>query len=424
MVFKYRKMRASTTVRRELYSEAMNFLLTSLLLLIVLARLLGKLFARYNQPAIVGEMLAGIILGPAVLNLIRPNPALFGISELAVFLVILSAGLEMNFRDIARVLRGRGLLVAVLGFVIPLFSGIFLGIVFGLDAMRTVFLALCISITALPVAVRILDSFKLLNSEIAHYSVATAIVNDVLALLALGVILDLPSQRSFQSIATSVFVTGGKLVLLALFILGVNWFLERAEKRGFHIHVVPEKFVEMFGNEALVSIVIVFVLIFGAVSEILGFHFVIGAFFGGLLISREFFLARRYKQLEESLASITGGFLAPVFFAYIGLEFSLREMRSAPFVIAVLAVSILSKILAGWLAGRMIGLERPHALGLGIILNGRGIMELVVASIAFKRGLIGQGMFSTLVLMGVATTMLTPILFRRFALPAIKKAES
>lgn len=135
-------------------------LLTSLLLLIVAARLIGRLFQRLHQPAIVGEMLAGALLGPSVLDLIQPNAALSGISELAVFLVVLSAGLEMKFNDIVSALRGRGAVIAVLGFAIPFFAGLLVGAAFRLDVMRTVFLGLCVSITALPVAIRILQSFK------------------------------------------------------------------------------------------------------------------------------------------------------------------------------------------------------------------------------------------------------------------------
>ncbi len=97
-------------------------LLATLLVLVVLARLLGKLCARYGQPEIVGEILAGVLLGPSVLNLVTPNPALSGIADLAVFLVILAAGLEMRFSDIFDAMRGRGLVLALLAFLIPFLS--------------------------------------------------------------------------------------------------------------------------------------------------------------------------------------------------------------------------------------------------------------------------------------------------------------
>lgn len=396
-------------------------LLTSLLILIVAARLLGQIFQRYGQPSIVGEMLAGVLLGPSALNLIHANAALASISEFAVFLVVLSAGLEMNFKDVFNALFSRGIVIAILGFVLPFAAGTAVGAAFHLDVMRTVFLGLCVSITALPVTVRILQNFNLLNSEIARYSVATAIFNDVAALLVLGVILNLPEQPSLRAIAVSVFGTGWKLVALGALILGFNWQLEQLPKRGIHIEKVSEKLVEIVGGEALFGILALFVLVFGSISEMLGFHFVIGSFFGALLIDRKFFLASRYHELDLTLRSITEGFLGPVFFAYLGLEFDIDALKPLGFVFVVLAVSVVSKVLAGWLGGLLIQMPPTQALGIGIILNGRGVMELVIASIAYERGFINQGLFSTLVLMGVVTTMITPLMFRKWILPKMEE---
>jgi Kef-type K+ transport system membrane component KefB len=398
-------------------------LLTSLLILIIVARLFGQIFQRFNQPAIVGEMLAGVLLGPSVLNLIHANAALSGVSELAVFLIVLSAGLEMNFKDIVDALRGKGIVIAILGFVIPLAAGMIVGVVFQLDVMRTVFLGLCVSITALPVAIRILQSFKLLDSDIASYSVATAIFNDIAALLALGVILNLPVQGSLRTVGISILGTSWKLVALGCFILGFNLLLQKVIEKGIHIERIAENLLDALGNEALFGILVLFVLAFGSVSEALGFHFIIGAFFGALLIDPKYFFASRYHELDRTLRSVTEGFLAPVFFAYLGLEFNVGAMTSVSFVTVVLAVSIGSKILAGWLGGRLIGLSEARSLGIGIILNGRGVMELVIASIAYDLGFIGQGLFSTLVLMGVVTTMITPLMLRKWVMPQLEKEQ-
>ena len=401
-------------------------LLTTLLILIVSARLLGQLFSRFNQPAIIGEMLAGVILGPSLLNLIAPSPALSGISEFAVFLIVLSAGLEMNFKDVIDSMRGRGVVIALLGFILPLTGGILIGVSFGLDVSRTIFLGLCISITALPVTVSILQSFKLLDSTIARYSVATAIFNDIAALLVLGVILNLPEQKSYQAVGKAIFHASWKLILLIVLIVSVSVLIKKVIEKGIFIDQWSEKLVTLIGNEALFGLLLLLVLIFGSVSAALGFHFVIGAFFGALLIDRTFFLPSRYQELELTLSSITGGFLAPVFFAYLGLEFKVQVIDSFWFVAVVLVVSILTKILAGWLGGKLIGLSKSDALGIGFILNGRGVMELVIASIAYDRGFIGQDLFSVLVLMGVITTMITPLMFRKWIMPKLanRSAES
>jgi Kef-type K+ transport system membrane component KefB len=276
-------------------------LLTSFLLLILTSRILGGLSQRLGQPQIIGEMLAGVLLGPAVMGLVHPNQALAGISELAVFLIILSSGLEMSYKDLMETFKGKGLMVAVLSFVIPFGSAALLGFAFGLDVMRIIFLGLSVAITALPVMVRILENFKMLDSEIARYSIAAAIINDILALLVLGVILNLPASRDVGAIGVSMLLTIGKLSILIGFIYLAEFVLVQLEKKGIRMRRGPEKLIKIFGNDALLGLVVIFVLIFGSVSELLGFHFVIGAFFGSLLISKEYFVVSRYRELEKTI---------------------------------------------------------------------------------------------------------------------------
>lgn len=399
-------------------------LLTSILLLLVCSRLLGELMSRLGQPVIVGEILAGIILGPAALNYIQPTAPLEGISELSVFLIVLSAGLEMEFGDVVNSFRGRGLVVAAIGFLIPFLSGLAVGTFFHLDGMRTVFLGLCISVTALPVAIRILESFKILNTRIGRYAIATAILNDVAALLCLGVILDMPGQASTSlispfSVLLGVMWTATKLAIFGAMILLASRLLRWGSGQTRYIERWVERTMAFFGREALFGLAVLFVLLFASMSETLGSHFVIGAFFGALLLSRDVFGTSLFSELENTLHSITGGFLAPIFFAYLGLHFSIATVRSPLFVLSVLFASVASKILAGWLGGVWAKVSSEEALGIGIILNGRGIMELVVANIALQRGFINQELFSVLVLMGIFTTVITPILFRRFVMPRL-----
>lgn len=388
-------------------------LLSSLLLLIVVARLFGRLFARYNQPELIGEILAGVLLGPAILGLIEPNKALAGVTELAVFLIILNAGLEMRFSDIFGAMKGRGLWLAAISFFIPFGGGVLVAAAFGLDIMRMIFLGLCISITALPVAVKLMDSLGILHTPIAKFSLATAVVNDVAALFILGIVLNLPETLTLGDASVAVGIATLKLLALGLVVVGLNQLLNWLEKRNVNVQALPESMIRVFGPEGLFGIVIVFVLVFGTISEALGFHFVIGAFFGALFLDKKHFLASRYKDLQGTLGSITNGFLGPIFFAYLGLELQLISLSEWNFPLIVIVVSIITKLFAGWLGGLMVGMEHRESLGLGAVLNGRGVMELVVAGIAYQNGFIGPTMFSTLVLMGIVTTFLTPIFFKQ-----------
>ena len=388
-------------------------LLSSLLLLIVVARLFGRLFARYNQPELIGEILAGVLLGPAILGLIEPNKALAGVTELAVFLIILNAGLEMRFSDIVGAMKGRGLMLAAISFFIPFGGGVLVAAAFEQDIMRMIFLGLCISITALPVAVKLMDSLGILHTPIARFSLATAVVNDVAALFILGIVLNLPETLTLGDASAAVGIATLKLIAMGMVVVGLNHLLNWLEKRNINVQALPESMIKVFGPEALFGIVIVFVLVFGTISEALGFHFVIGAFFGALFLDKKHFIASRYKDLQGTLGSITNGFLGPIFFAYLGLELQLVSLSEWNFPLVVIVVSIVTKLFAGWLGGLMVGMDHRESLGLGAVLNGRGVMELVVAGIAYQNGFIGPTMFSTLVLMGIVTTFLTPIFFKQ-----------
>jgi len=379
----------------------------------VVARLFGRLFARYNQPELIGEILAGVLLGPAILGLIEPNKALAGVTELAVFLIILNAGLEMRFSDIVGAMKGRGLMLAAISFFIPFGGGVLVAVAFELDIMRMIFLGLCISITALPVAVKLMDSLGILHTPIAKFSLATAVVNDVAALFILGIVLNLPETLTLGDASAAVGIATLKLMAMGLVVLGLNQLLNWLEKRNINVQAFPESMIRVFGPEALFGIVVVFVLIFGTISEALGFHFVIGAFFGALFLDKKHFIASRYKDLQSTLGSITNGFLGPIFFAYLGLELQLISLSEWVFPLIVILVSIVTKLFAGWLGGLMVGMDHKESLGLGAVLNGRGVMELVVAGIAYQNGFIGPTMFSTLVFMGIVTTFLTPIFFKQ-----------
>lgn len=406
----------------------MHFL-TSILILLVLSRLLGELLHQLKQPRIVGEIMAGVLLGPAVLGLVAPTPELQGISELSIFLVVLAAGMEMNFSEVILAIRGRGALAGLIGFLVPLIMGTVLGVVFGLGSERSLFLGLCISVTALPVTIHVLNGFGILNSRIAKVSIATAILNDVLALLLLGVILDLPAQgapgvdHGLVPVILSILRGAGKVGLFALFVFGASQLISRGSGQNRYIEGLIAKAVRVLGKEALFGIAVVFVLVFGSVSETLGTHFVVGTFFGALLLSRDVFGDRFFRDLEGTVNSISTGFLAPIFFAYLGLLFSMEGFQRPALLVAVLVVAVVSKVFAGIWGGRVMRLSAAESLGLGIILNGRGIMELVVASIAYQRGLIGIDIFSILVLMGIVTTILTPILFRNYAFKRLSLSE-
>ncbi|MDE2510976.1 MAG: cation:proton antiporter [Elusimicrobia bacterium] len=390
-------------------------LMTSLLFLLVTARVAGELAERLRQPAMIGEIAAGILLGPSLLGWVAMSPELKGIADLGVFLLVLLAGMEIDFDELRRAFSGRGTWVAAVGFFLPLVLGAGVGAAFGKDATRCLFLGLCVAITALPVSVRILMDLKRLESDVGRRIVSAAVANDVCSMLILGIVLNVKDgSTGWLALAGGVALS---LVKAAAFLAAVV-AAHRLVRYGTGFAPVSRRLLDRLlaalkGKETLFAFAILFVLIFASLSESIGLHGVIGAFFGSALLGREFLGHEHFEEVQKTASGITMGFLAPIFFATIGLNFDARQLTNAGLILAVLTAAFVGKILGGYWGGRLAGLGLEESWALGYGLNGRGIMELVIAEIALSNGFIGQEIFSILVLMGVVTTLVTPALLGR-----------
>jgi len=386
-----------------------------MLILLLASRMLGELMERYKQPAVIGEVLAGIILGPSLLGFIYVSGDLKVISDLGVFLLVILAGFEINQDEMRNSIRGKSKWIGVMGFIIPMISGIGLGYLFNLDWQLSLFLGLCISITALPVSIRILMDLGKLNTDLGQKIITAAVFNDIISLLILGIILDYNTNtdQSISSILFSIGITIFKVIAFIGLVVLAYKLLKKASIKAPVINQRIDDFLRFLkGKESLFALVMLFVLIFAALSEIVGLHFVVGAFFAAVLLPRDMIGQENFRQVQRTTSGITIGFLSPVFFATIGLEFNFLSIENYPLLIGVLLVSFISKILGGYFGGRVSGMNPLKSMTLGFGLNARGIMELVIANIALKNKIIDISIFSILVLMGMLTTFVTPFFLK------------
>ncbi|MCX7811766.1 MAG: cation:proton antiporter [Leptospiraceae bacterium] len=389
-------------------------LFTNLLLLLVFSRIFGEILERFNQPAMIGEILAGIILGPSILNIIHRTEEIRIISELGIFFFVILAGVEINIDEILNSLRGKNIIMPVISFILPFVCGFGVGILFNLDITATFFLGLCISITALPVSVRILMDLGKLNTELGQKIISVAIFNDVLALMFFGMFWNNKNATlTIKSFLKVVFLSFLKLFAF-IFILTIAYILvKKMVQKGNYIKVYLDKIVSILKiKEPLFTLFFIFILVFSTISENLGFHFIVGSFFASMLISESLIGKENLHIIQSSTSNIAMGLLAPIFFASIGLETNLFSLTNLSLVLVVLLIAFISKIISGYFAGRMTGLNPTTSLTLGVGLNARGIMELIIANIAFINNFINIEIFSILVLMGLVTTMLTPIFLK------------
>ena len=319
-------------------------------------------------------------------------------------------------------MKGRNIIISIAAFFIPLISGYLVGNYFGQDVMSTIFIGLCLAITALPVSIRILMGLGKLNSSVGQKIISVAIFDDVIALTILGILLDLKDvEPTFANISQATVFTVLKLVAFLIIIALTYKLIQKlAQKENFIENQLNLILTYLKGKESLFAVFFVFILIFATITESIGLHFIIGAFFASMLISKELVGEKHLETFHNTTNSMAMGFLAPIFFAGIGLEFQFSSIQNYPLLIAIIAVSFLSKIIGGYVGGRFARLNHKVSLALGIGLNARGIMELVIANIAYKAGIINTEIFSMLVIMGLITTLSTPFLLKR-AFKSIEK---
>ena len=388
---------------------------TNLLILLVVAKVFGEIFERFKQPAMIGEIIAGIIVGPSLLNIVHRTEDIKVISELGIFLLVIIAGLEINLDDILKSLKGRNIIISLMAFFVPILSGIAVGYYFEKDIMTTVFIGLCVAITALPVSIRILMDLGKINSYIGQKIISVAIFDDVIALTILGLILNInDSEMTLSNVVKNASISLLKLTIFVVILFAAYYLIKKLSNRENYFERQLNKLLLLLkGKESLYAIFFVFVLTFSTITESLGLHFIIGAFFAAMLISENLVGKKHLESFHKTTNGLAMGFLAPIFFAGIGLEFNVTSIQNIGLLLTVIAVSYFSKIFGGYFGGRMAGLDSKNSLTLGIGLNARGIMELVIANIAYKAGLINAEVFSILVIMGVLTTLSTPIMLKR-----------
>jgi Kef-type K+ transport system membrane component KefB len=386
-------------------------LIFSLLIVLVVAKILGEVAEHFGQPSMIGEVLAGVILGPSLLNVVQNTMDLKVVAELGIFLLIVMAGLEIQVEEIRNSIRGKNIWIAFLGFVIPFIGGAMTGYAFHYNNTFSIILGLCIAITALPVSIRILMDMEKLNTEVGRKIISAAIFNDIVSLLVLGVILDFndESKRLGDILYSSAF-TIGKISLFVIFLVAAYRMFKLVKSKVSIVNPKVNDFLHhLRGKESLFALVIVFVLVFSSISEAMGLHFIVGAFFGAILLPRSIFIKGDFTKVKESTSGITMGFLAPVFFATLGIAIDVTSLGNLPLLFMVLGISFFTKILGGYLGGRAAGLDGSTSFTIGLGLNARGIMELVIANIALQRGFIDVSIFSILVVMALLTTIFTPL---------------
>lgn len=362
----------------------------------------GWAATRLGYPAVLGELVAGIVLGPPLLGLLHDGTGLAAIGELGIVLMMLYIGTEIDLADLRRASRA-GLLAAVGGFVVPFSAGVATMLLFGFDGTAAVFVGAAVGVTSLATKSRILADLRLFDTRIAYVLVAGALLSDTATLVLFAGVLSFHEGVGGAGQTAMVAVRAvGFFVLMA--VAGVvvprlgRWARERFGLDG-----------PGYGTGVLV----VGGLLAAALAEALGLHAILGSFVAGMILRRGVLTSRTARRASEMVERISIGVLAPVFFVTAGFAISLPAAReNLPLLVAVVLVATIGKIVGTALFYLPTGHGWREGVVVGGAMNGRGAVEIIVAGIGLERGLITTEVFTVLVLMAVLTTATVPVLLK------------
>ncbi|MEN6611723.1 MAG: cation:proton antiporter [Methanoregulaceae archaeon] len=391
----------------------------SLLLFVALA---GYLIAsRINQSAVIGLILAGIVVGPSVLGLITYTDFVQGLAKLGAVILLFVIGFEFNLKDI---IAPRNWAIASVGVVIPWIGGYWLAMAFGYSTTSAIFIGTALTATSIAITANVLKELGKLQTDAAKAIIGAAVIDDVLALIVLAITTEVvEGSFTYTGIAFITVKAIAFIVICAAFgMLVISKYLARLDKTAF-ARKYPE-FIFIF------ALMIAFLYAMGA--EAVGLSAIVGAFIAGVSIKDvELNESRDLKEGAEYLQII----FASIFFVSLGIIADLHEVTAEIllFLAALIIIAIITKVVGCGIPAKLGGLSTKDSLIVGFGMAPRGEVAMIVALLGLEAGIIGQGVYVALVLMSLLTTIITPIIYRNWFfkgesaydenLPATKSGE-
>ena len=418
----------ATGVLWENFRHPLSLLLTQIIVILTLAGLFRRLFRSIKQPPVMGEMVAGIVLGPSVLGLIHPSavPFLFPpasletlrlLSQIGVVIFMFLVGMELNLRT----LREKGtaaVMISHSSIVVPFLLGTTLSLFIYTDlapagtsfSAFALFIGVAMSITAFPVLARILEDRNLSQTYLGVIAITCAAIDDVTAWCILALVIALVKSTGLASIALTIGLT---VLFGAVMFLLVRPQLAR---------VIKDTDTEQH-KRRLIPVVLAFVFACALLTEMIGIHALFGAFVAGVVMppSAEFRIF-----LKDKLEAFGTHALLPLFFAFTGLRTQvslLNDWEGFAMCGVIILVAIAGKLGGSMLMSRWTGMNWSDSFSIGALMNTRGLVELVVLNIGYDLGILSGRIFAMMVLMALVTTFMTGPLLSLVKLPKAVPAD-
>lgn len=392
------------------HQEVINLLL-QLASMLIFARIFSEIARKFKQPGVVGEILAGIILGPTILGTLFPgvqdylfgthpmsNIALDGFVQIAVVLLLFIAGLEVELQVVWN--QGKNAVkIAIVSMVIPILAGFvvayafpdFLGVNINDRVVASTFFGLAISITALAVVARILIDLNIFKTQTGLLIIAATMIIDIIGWVIFSVILSL-SDAGKEGLG--VWLT---IALTLVFTFGMLTF-----GKGLINKVLPWVNKKLAWPGGLISLSLALCFLAASFTEFIGIHAIFGAFIIGVALGDSEYLTEKAKEI---LHQFINNIFAPVFFVSIGLKVNFIAGFDLGIVGVVVIVGLITKYLGGYIGARMAKIPRNESMVIGFGLSARGSMDIILGLIALEYGLVSESLFIGLVILALISSM-------------------
>jgi len=376
----------------------MHFL-GELILILLTTVLLGQLFARFNMPAVIGQLLSGILLGPAILNWVTPNDIVSLFSEFGVILLMFLAGLESDL-DLLKKYFKLSFTVASVGVILPV---VFMGIAsyfFGMKPLEALFIGIVFAATSVSISVVVLQEARQLHTRAGTAILGAAVVDDILAVVVLSLFTTFSHEGGKSGLTNNFFIN----ILIEIVYFVVVWVIFKFVAPYF---MKASEKIDVDYSVVIGSLVLALTMAWAAdfVSA------VVGAFFGGLAIRQ----TPQYKEVHSSVSAIGYAIFIPVFFADIGLSMTFESFfKDIWFIIVMTILALLSKFWAGKYSSEVFGFTKNEGNIVGAGMISRGEVALIVAQIGITHHLFPEDIYSSLILVIIVTTVLSPFILNYF----------
>ncbi|WP_282014575.1 cation:proton antiporter [Marinifilum flexuosum] len=356
-----------------------------LLILMVVIWAFSVLLRKVGIPTIMGELVAGVLIGPAVLGLIEPNEIIEVLSQLGIFFILLHAGVETNPREFVTALK-KSFGIAFIGALFPFLTSMSIALLFGYSLKTSLFVGISLTATAVVVTLKILQDLNLTNTRLARVIVASCIIDDLLSLICFSLILSVAKSESISAFSLMLIAVKSTLFFVVTIVAG--YYLYPLFKNTFQ-HSSGKGF----------TFLLILGLGFGLLAELIGLHMILGAYLAGLFFREEVANKELVKKVEDRLYAIAYSFLGPIFFISLGFHITFEALTVQGIILMmclVIGVIIIQIISAGSMA-KLAQFSTVESITIGIGMTGRAEMAFILAAIGQKMQILDNNLFSIIV---------------------------